>query len=179
MTQKNNYFVLTGTPGSGKTSLLREIAELGFMTCDEPARLVIAEQRKCGGMALPEVDPKLFCEKLLLRSVQNFGAFEDFKEPVIFDRGIPDVIGYARSYELSLRNFEQAANEHKYHNKVFVLQPWEEIYRNDDERKMTFQQALVFHKYLEEAYLKAGYELIRVPFLSLKARAKFVLENLP
>ncbi len=41
---KTNYFILTGGPGSGKTTTLNELAHRGFLTVPEVARAIIQKQ---------------------------------------------------------------------------------------------------------------------------------------
>jgi len=172
--EKTNYIVLTGAPGSGKTSLLSQLTGEASQFIAEPAREIISEQRKIGGTALPDKDALLFAEKLLSRSIENFESSLKASGIIFFDRGIPDVIAYARWYQLRLEVFEQASLNRKYNSQVFILPPWKEIYVTDEERKMTFEEAVKFHEFLEDAYLKAGYKLVEVPQSSLKIRADFI-----
>ena len=48
-----NLFVISGGPGSGKTTVLQELAGRGFPFAREVARLIIQEQVQSGGTALP------------------------------------------------------------------------------------------------------------------------------
>lgn len=173
---KNNYIALTGAPGSGKTSIISEFASKGYKSIPEPARQLIFEQRAHGGIALPEKDSSLFVENLLAKSIQNFQLSIDFKSLVLFDRGIPDVIAYAKWYNLSLDKIQKACYEMKYRQEVFLLSPWKDIYSTDEERKMSFDQTIIFHEYLKDAYKNAGYKLIEVPQNSVEERFNFILE---
>jgi predicted ATPase len=49
---KSNFFILTGGPGSGKTSVLTALAQKGFLTVPEVARKIIKEQQSISGNAL-------------------------------------------------------------------------------------------------------------------------------
>lgn len=51
--QSANFFVLTGGPGAGKTTLINYLADLGYRCMPEAGRAVIRQQRGCGGAALP------------------------------------------------------------------------------------------------------------------------------
>ena len=176
--EKKNYIIFTGAPGSGKTTLINELAALGGKFVPEPARQIIAEQRKAHGKALPDKDPNLFTQELLSRSIEQFNGALTLQGPIYFDRGIPDVIAYARWYGLDLNEIEKACQSHRYHSQIFMLPPWEDIYSTDEERKMTFEQSVRFHGFLEDAYKSSNYQLIEVPCASAKIRADFVLGKL-
>src|SRR3546814_13031662 len=94
----DHYVVLTGAPGSGKTTVLNALRQLGIATVDEPARQILAEQRSIGGAGVPDRNPALFTELLLSRALYAHRRHSDSEGPLLFDRGLPDVIGYARRF---------------------------------------------------------------------------------
>ena len=49
----NRFFVLTGGPGSGKTTLIEALRRAGFATSVEAGRGIIRDQSDIGGPALP------------------------------------------------------------------------------------------------------------------------------
>ncbi len=169
-----NGYVLTGAPGGGKTAILRELAGMGFAVVAEPAREVLAEQRAAGGNGVPERNPGLFCELMLAKAVAQFRGIPRGDRPVFFDRGIPDMIGYARLFGVPESAAWRAAREYRYNALVFVTPSWEEIYGPDDERKMSFEAARDFGEELRSIYAVLGYSLIEVPHGSLRERAEFV-----
>lgn len=62
VTIKPNFFILTGGPGSGKTSVLTLLAQKGFLTVPEVGRKIIKEQQLIGGNALHTGDRDAFLE---------------------------------------------------------------------------------------------------------------------
>src|SRR6185436_10389259 len=97
--------VITGPPGSGKTPIVDELVASGFTGVAEPAREVIAEQRALGGDGVWDRDPQLFLNLMLSRAVADFRKLHAGLKPrrhelVFFDRGIPDLIGYAELFGL-------------------------------------------------------------------------------
>ena len=52
----DRFFVLTGGPGSGKTTLIQALAKRGFATAPEAGRGIIRDQQAIGGAALPWAD---------------------------------------------------------------------------------------------------------------------------
>ncbi|MDF1684214.1 MAG: ATP-binding protein [Legionellaceae bacterium] len=88
---KENCFVLTGAPGSGKSSILDAIAKKGVTCAPEFARSIIAQQRAIGGDGVYDKDPQLFKELMLSRAMNDF-IDADPKKTRLFDRGIPDLL---------------------------------------------------------------------------------------
>jgi len=172
----NRRFVLTGAPGGGKTAILARVGP-GIRTVAEPAREVLAEERAAGGRGTPDQDPARFVELLLVRSIENYKR-DGRREVTLYDRGIPDCVGYAVHLGADPSPSIEASARYRYHPQVLVLEPWEAIYTTDDERKMTFAQAVEFHEELLDGYRNAGYELITVPRGSVLRRVVFIREFL-
>lgn len=172
--QNDNYFILTGAPGVGKTSLLHELEKASMKCVPEPARIVLAEQRANQGEALPEKNPNQFCELLLQRSIQDHKTYLNHDGPVIFDRGVPDNIAYADCFNLNAASYIAEAKKYPYNKTAFLLAPWQKIYATDDERRMTFDQVCEFHNLICNAYNELGYDLVEVPKGTIQDRANFI-----
>ena len=173
MTQ--HLHILTGAPGTGKTAVLRQLTA-NIRRMDEPAREILAEHRISTGRDTPDIATDRFVEMILRRSIVKYEQALGFGEPVVFDRGIPDCIAYALHLGTDPQPAIEAARTYRYNEDVLVLEPWQEIYTNDDERTMTFDQVLAFHHRIEEAYQIARYTLTTVPRVSTQERGVFVSE---
>ena len=172
---KKNAYILTGAPGTGKTTLLKRLADV-YETMSEPAREVIADQKMNSGNGLWHKDRKLFIDLLLKKSIENF---MNASGPVtFFDRGIPDCIAYADYGEIEIHQIVENARKYQYNKKVFLLEPWEDIYSKDDERTMSFEEIITFHFKIVQAYEKLGYEIIRVPNLGVEERIAVILREI-
>jgi predicted ATPase len=170
--------VITGPPGSGKTPIVGELVASGFTGVAEAAREVIAEQRALGGDGVYDRNPQLFLNLMLSRAVADFRHMRDAPGPVFFDRGIPDLIGYAELFELDASDAAKAAAAHRYDDPVFVLPSWPEIYVTDSERRMTFEAAQAFGDRVRSIYVELGYSVVDVPRDTVVARARFILHTL-
>jgi predicted ATPase len=170
--------VITGPPGSGKTPIVGELVASGFTAVAEPAREVIAEQRALGGDGVWDRNPLVFWNLMLSRAVADFRRMSGAPGPVFFDRGIPDLIGYAQLFGLDASDAARAAAAHRYHDPVFVLPSWPEIYVTDDERRMTFEAAEAFGERVRSIYVELGYSVGEVPRDAVVARARFILHTL-
>lgn len=165
--------ILTGAPGSGKTAILEGLGD-SVHTVAEPAREVIAEQRAVGG-GTSDQHPALFVALLLERSIdKRREALRSAAALVLFDRGVPDCLAYATVSGVDPAESLAAARQYRYHRRVMILEPWEQIYATDDERTMSFEQTIPFHAALVDAYERAGYTLVSVPTGSVEDRVAFV-----
>ncbi len=93
----DDYHLLTGPPGSGKSALLLELQALGYPTVNEPAREVLEEQRSFDGNGVPERSPELFTELMLSRAIARFKQMKEVRGPVFFDRGVLVVLEHVIS----------------------------------------------------------------------------------
>lgn len=177
-TESTNLLVITGPPGSGKTPLVRGLVAMGYTGVAEAAREIIAEERAVEGDGVYDKNPQLFLNLMLARVVADFRRMSEATGPVFFDRGIPDLIGYAELFGLDPSVAAAAAAVHRYNDFVFALPSWPEIYATDSERRMTYEAAEVFGKRVREIYVEQGYSVIDVPRDSVKARAQFILNRL-
>lgn len=134
--------VLTGAPGSGKTTLLQELARLGYRTVEESARAIIIERIARGEAPRPE--PLDFAREILRRDVEKYERSGQ-ADWVFFDRGVVEALGMLQECEpqpeAELRRLLSTCRFHS----VFVLPPWEAIYRNDSEPDQTFAEAVAVH----------------------------------
>jgi predicted ATPase len=121
---KDNFFVITGGPGAGKSTLIQALQRAGYPTMGEAGRAIIQEQVAIGGRALPWNDPLLFAELMLSWDMRSYRSAEESEELVFFDRGVVDVIGYLRLIGKPVPTYmEKAAREFRYNIHVSLLRP--------------------------------------------------------
>ncbi|HOD10683.1 MAG TPA: ATP-binding protein [Flavobacterium sp.] len=171
--------VITGGPGTGKTTIIDGLIEQGYSCFPEISRQITLEAKKQGIEQLFLEKPLLFSELLLEgRKKQYQSALQDQAEIVFLDRGIPDILAYMHYIGDSYPAFfDQACHEHQY-SKIFVLPPWEEIYESDEARYENFEQATLLFDHLKETYQNYNYQLIEVPTGTVEERIQFIINQL-
>lgn len=171
---RNNYVIISGCSGGGKSTLLSELAGRGFSVVAEPGRQIVKEQTSIDGDALPWINLNKFLDLALSRYLFQFNSRKDLKI-TFFDRGIVDAVHLEQSQP---EYFHQAAEKFRYHRLVFLVPPWEEIFANDAERKHDFESAKKEFDELLIKYKKFDYETVVVPKGSVGERADFILKRL-
>lgn len=178
--------VITGGPGTGKTSIINTLKTLEYYCFDEIIRALTLEAKNTvdtdsqisNPIAFVD-DPMEFNTKLLKGRISQFiKADENDVGLSFFDRGIPDVLAYMDFFNQKYDSeFTNACNKHKY-NHVFLLPPWKAIYRSDGERFETFEEAEKIHNCLKQVYQNLEYQITEVPFGTVKERTNFILKHI-
>lgn len=168
------FFILTGPPGSGKTSLLDALADT-VNTVPEAARRVLAQQRASGGTATGEQDSEAFIAQMWQTMKADYDAASGL---TLFDRGLPDLLAFCAYYDAPDAEIRAVIKTMRYQPLVFFLPAWPDIYRSDEERRLDFEGAAAFGERTRQAYSRSGYVILEVPKTTLSDRRAFILERL-
>jgi predicted ATPase len=172
---ETNWYVITGAPSSGKTTLLKELEELGYRVIHEVARAFI-EMEMEQGQTLEKIraDKETFENRVLHAKI----AIEERlpkDEMIIFDRAIPDSIPYFKLAGLDTKGVIEKSPRHRY-KKVFVLDRLP--YAKDQARIEDQQTAARLDRELEAGYRTLGYEIKRIAVMSVQDRLKLILQEI-
>ncbi|MBN8190192.1 MAG: AAA family ATPase [Rhodobacteraceae bacterium] len=175
----DHFFVVTGGPGGGKTSLISELARRGFHTIPESGRAIIREEMARGGDALPWADRLAYAERMLERDLRAYRDAQALSGPVIFDRGVPDITGYLTLCGLPVPpHIAAAAKAASYNARVLLAPYWDAIYTQETERKQSRAEAEATCAVMRETYTAFGYDIVELPHVDIERRADFVCTQL-
>ncbi len=171
--------VITGGPGTGKSTVIEKLTQLEFTCMPEISRIITKGAQEKGIDQLFLKDPLLFSNLLLEGRINQYKKAEVTADKIVFfDRGIPDIFGYLNYLETDYpENFIDQSLKHRY-DKVFMMPPWKSIYKTDNERYESYEQSLIIYEHLILAYQKIDYFVVIVPEGSIASRAEFILNSL-
>lgn len=171
---ETNWYVITGAPSSGKTTLINRLTDLGYRTSPEVARACIEELlEKQHGVAnnirQELLQPAIY--KIMYDREQHLSV----NEPIFFDRGLPDSIAYYRFNHLDSSEVIKACI--KLHYKlIFFCESLPLIH--DNVRVEDEASAKTIGQYIYESYLGLGYEPILLPAVSVEERMNIILSHI-
>lgn len=168
----HNY-ILTGTPGSGKTAVLRMLETAGYAVVEEAATDVIALEQALGRPE-PWDDPG-FIEKIVSLQRRRADA-RAARGVVFFDRSPVCTLALARflgaAVPVSLtREIDRAPDF--YEKTVFFVRS-QGFVEPTAARRISYADSLAFEKLHEEVYRDLGFGLVDVPAGPLGERAEVI-----
>jgi predicted ATPase len=175
MQKQTNWYVITGGPGSGKTTMVNLLKERGYITTFEHARHYLDTQRlKVRTIDDVRKQQKEFQSGVLGMQIEQ----ENQISPdvlVFLVRAIPDALAYYRF--LNLPEDEKLTEELRTvsYKKKFILDclPLVKDYARTEE--VATQKKI--HALLINVYESLGFPVIQVPVLQPEERVDFILKK--
>jgi len=173
----NLRVVITGAPGSGKSTLIKVLSEMGYQTFTEVSRSLI-EKGMVAPIRQPEPNPGRFLGRVVSQRIDQHWAWNG-SQLAFYDRGLPDSLAYLKYMKKEVPGWlTDIIKEHPYHHKVVFLPPWKKIFRQDHVRKEPFEETLLLHQLLREVYSALDYQIFELPECPVQERAELLLSLL-
>jgi len=164
--------VLSGGPGSGKTSLIQGLKNRGFHCFDEVSRKLINSMKITTSFKPLDFEENVF-------NLRKKDFLNSSYELQFFDRSIIDNLAYLKKNKQAIpQHFEFDCKKLRYYPIVFIAPPWQSIYLNDNERIESFEEAQEIHQYLCQTYSEYNYQLLYLPKGNIEERIEFILSKI-
>ena len=172
---QTRWHVITGAPSCGKTTLINQLAEAGYPTVPEGARLYM-ESQLAQGRTIADIRADI-CE--LQCAIKDVHADIERGLPanacLFLDRALPDCLAWHRAFGLDPNTFLRQCFRYRYAS-VWMLDPLP-LNLNGLRFKDPELQAFL-HEWHIRDYTALGYSIHHVPALPPEARLAFILEAL-
>ncbi len=173
----NNWYIITGGPSTGKTTLLQELELLGHKTVPEAARTWIDENLGRGiSVKQLRADEYKFQQDIAKLKAKIERAI-DADALTFFDRGMHDTLAFMRHYGFPIEGWIVKLAEKSQYKKVFLLEPLA-FYERDYARTEDQHFLNKIPQLLHDVYTEFGMKPISVPPISPAERAKFILHHI-
>lgn len=174
---KDNFIVITGGPGSGKSAILHFLSRLGYKYINETGRGIIKDRISRG--LTPRPSPGEFANQMFRSDYKNYIDNLETSGTVFFDRSFLDSASLiAETDKAQTSEVKEILETYRFNKNVFIAPPWEEIYCTDNERDQTYEESIVIYERLYKWYTLNGYDLIEFPKSDVDRRVKFLLEKI-
>ncbi len=177
-------FIFTGTPGSGKTSVIRELEKLGHAVIHGAATDVISQEQAKGCDAPWEehefVDKITHMQKE--RQIDAAGDLQFYDRSPFCAYALGKYLAHWKNIEFKpspvlLGEIDRCLKNGVYYNKVFFFENLGFI-EHTDARKISYEDALIFEQIHLDVYKEFGFDIIMVPKgLTVTQRFEFILER--
>lgn len=171
-----NWYVVTGGPGSGKTTTVNLLRNRGYKTTIEHARHYIDTERITGKTVEEIRNNQIAFQAGVLNMQIEQEAYLLPDEIAFLDRALPDSLAY---YEfLGLPVDEKLARKlpSVAYRKIFILDPLPLV--NDYARLEDGEAQRKIHSLITAVYESLPFPVVHVPVLPAEERVDFILKNL-
>jgi len=169
-------FIISGPPGSGKTTLINALIKKGIPCINEVARDIIILEQESNRNGTPWENIERFSQ-LVFR--ETLIRLDSQKDSLFCDRSLIDNIAYLEFNNKEVFNeLKKIEFDKFYHKTVFFALPWEEIYVNDKQRPQEFSESIELSKKLIETYTEFGFTIEFIPLTRVTLRVDFILNKL-
>lgn len=175
-----NHFILTGAPGAGKTTVLRQLEVLGYPVVEEAATDVIA-LAQAQGFTEPHTDAGFIDDIISLQDRRRAAVHTEQGAVVFHDRSpictlaLAEFLNFAVSARLA-RSLDAIERTGFYERRVFFVRNLGFI-TNTEARRISFEDTLRFERVHEDTYRRLGFDLVFIEPATVLDRARAIIDN--
>jgi predicted ATPase len=174
-------YVLTGSPGAGKTAVLRLLEFAGHVVVEEAATDVIAAQQ-ARGQPEPWTSPGFVETVVSLQRRRQIGLCAAGQRTVFFDRSPVCTLALCRFLGLAVpalltAELDRMARDGVYDPTVFFVRSLGFVTATAA-RRISLADSLAFEKVHEQVYSEFGFRLVDVPAGPAADRVALVLRQI-
>lgn len=175
LTQKK--ILITGGPGSGKTTIINELKKRKFECREEIVRGLTIKGKIKGINQVFLEDPLEFSESLMKLRLKQFFTKSNNRF-IFFDRGVHEIVAYLNFLDFKkTHNFFDICKNIKY-DFIFILKPWEEIYKQDNCRYESFDESVKIYQEILKVYNILNMKSIIIGRNTVEKRTDKILSHL-
>ena len=176
VSRQTNWYVITGGPGSGKTTTVNQLNMLGYHTTIEHARHFIDTQM-ITGKTVEEIreNQKKFQGGILEMQIMQEACLKP-DELVFLDRALPDALAYYRFLNIQVDDKLINALGTASYKKIFILDFLPLV--NDYARREDEAAQKKIHSLITAVYESLSFPVVHVPVLPPEKRVDFILKNI-
>jgi len=170
-----NKYILTGTPGAGKTAVIRQLEFEGFGVVEEAATDIIALWH-AKGIAEPWTHPEFIdavvrlqqTRERRLAALSEVAQFHD--RSVVCTAALADYLGVPRPQSL-LSELERVRTQNVFQRSVLFLRNLGFV-TPTEARRITYEETVRFEQIHERTYRDLGFEIISIGPASISDRVR-------
>lgn len=169
-----NWYVITGGPSAGKTTLLEALENAGCHVEHESARIVI-DEGIAAGKSITEIraDEQAFQKEVYEHKLAREQRL-DPRELIFFDRGMQDTTAYLQLHGYVISEHMRHEISFADYRKIYLLQPYS--YEKDYARTESEPEQERLFTLLKEAYTDSHNHIeVIPPFPTKEERIEYFL----
>jgi predicted ATPase len=174
--QSTNWFIITGPPCSGKTTLINELSNLGYAINPDISREYLENKVKKGISAITaRVNEKVFQRTIFILMIKNALLLD--KTKLIFnDYFLPDNLPFLELSNINIPLEYIKSSRLFLFKKVFICSPL--TLEKDNIRIESISDQTSLFKFILKTYSDIGSDIVVLPPISIESRMQIILDNL-
>ncbi len=173
--------VIDGGPGTGKTSIIKDLRKKGYNVAPEAARVVLKRKEYRENPFLTKKQITKIQSEIWKLSIKYYqSSLKKRKNHILFfDRGALSGLSYMILSRVKIPKYMIEQAKLILYDYVFIVKPLpKELYVKDSVRRESYYQSLKIHRQIVKSYRKFGYKPIIIPFAPVKKRTEFILQRI-